>query len=452
MSKKSSKQKITKSSKSPKEDISFSQKEKPNIPWIEKYRPKSIKEMIGFESSIITKIKNFLENFENKIMSGKLSTKERAILLEGPPGVGKTTIVYAIANDLGYSVVELNASDTRTEEAINKKLKECTENTNILSFILPATSESVKLKRKIIFIDEVDGISGQSDRGGLSALLKIIKTTKNPIILAANFYDTKFKTLYDNVEKIQCHSLKKPSIIKILKNIAINENLNLEETVLNLIAENSSGDVRSAINDLQALAQGSLTVEDIDVNKINMSRDIEIKMYNLVQEMFKQKSLIEAREIASNTDLDYNILHKVIYSNLSLYVPDIFDYTEALKNLSEADKLITNINRKMDFSLLPYFFDLVSGGVVFSVKKPNILGFKKFIFPTLKNIRISLIEQPLVEILQKYYNKSKTQIIYDVLPFLKLYIKSLPSDKKEIFINEMVNELNIEKEDIQILL
>jgi len=123
MSKKSSKQKITKSSKSPKEDISFSQKEKPNIPWIEKYRPKSIKEMIGFESSIITKIKNFLENFENKIMSGKLSTKERAILLEGPPGVGKTTIVYAIANDLGYSVVELNASDTRTEEAINKKLK-----------------------------------------------------------------------------------------------------------------------------------------------------------------------------------------------------------------------------------------------------------------------------------------------------------------------------------------
>ncbi|MHA1340931.1 MAG: replication factor C large subunit [Promethearchaeota archaeon] len=417
-----------------------------DIPWFEKYRPKSTKEMVGF-TNIITQIKNFLRNFESKLKNGTLKVKERAILLEGPPGIGKTTVVYAIANDLGYSVIELNASDARTEEIINKKLKEAVGNTNIMAFM--DSSISNKKMKKIIFIDEVDGISGQSDRGGLSALLKIIRTTKNPIIMAANFYDTKFKTLYDNVTKIKCNPLKKPSILRILKKIAENENLNIDDESLNIIAENSSGDLRSAINDLQALTQGSLKLDDLNIGEINMERDTQIKMYNFIEDMFKQETLRGARNIASNTDFDYTLLHKIIYSNMKSYIPDINDFTEALKNLAEADKIISIIKKYKDFSLLPYYFDLVSGGVVFSVNSPNLLGYKKFNFPKLKSIRMSLIESPIIELLQQHIKKSKIQIALETIPFLKELINLVPRENKEDFIMKLANEFNIDAKTLK---
>ena len=165
-----------------------------NIPWVEKYRPQTIKDLIGFEKNS-NKLKQFLDDFFNLqtkyrklrkeiktisdpsiIRKKKLQLKsfqlkmvrKKAILLIGPAGVGKTTIVYALANDYNMSVIELNASDVRTEDAIQNKLHETVKSTNLLSFT------KKKSRGKLILIDEVDGIHGQSDRGGVKALLNII--------------------------------------------------------------------------------------------------------------------------------------------------------------------------------------------------------------------------------------------------------------------------------------
>lgn len=83
---------------------------KNDLLWVEKYRPQKIADVIGNEEAK-TAFVDWLKS--------KRHTK-KAVLLFGPPGVGKTTLVNAAANEFGFRVIEMNASDTRTEKAINK--------------------------------------------------------------------------------------------------------------------------------------------------------------------------------------------------------------------------------------------------------------------------------------------------------------------------------------------
>ncbi|MFW9784526.1 MAG: AAA family ATPase, partial [Candidatus Heimdallarchaeota archaeon] len=152
-------------------------------PWVEKYRPKSLKEMalpsarvggqrvklaeeltrfimIFFEERKRINIENQKIRELNKTATEKeqkdelqIATEKAAILLEGPPGIGKTSIVYALANDLNMEVIETNASDTRTKNAIERRLKETTKSRGIMDFIS-------QTREKLILIDEVDGIYG----------------------------------------------------------------------------------------------------------------------------------------------------------------------------------------------------------------------------------------------------------------------------------------------------
>jgi DNA polymerase III delta prime subunit len=120
-----------------------------NLLWVEKYRPKKIADIIGNEEAK-TAFVDWLKN--------KRHTK-KAVLLYGPPGVGKTTLVNAAAAEFGFKVIEMNASDTRSEKAINAIAGPAT------SFVALDTF-STEIKGSILFLDEVDGIAGNEDRGG----------------------------------------------------------------------------------------------------------------------------------------------------------------------------------------------------------------------------------------------------------------------------------------------
>ena len=132
--------------------------------WSEKYRPQKVKEMVGNEEARITFLE-WLVNWKNG---------SKPVLLAGPPGVGKTTLVKAAVKELGYDMVELNASDVRTKE-------------NLQSIIPPLLNNaSVLGKKTLLFLDEVDGISGRGDRGGFAALVSLLKEPNVPIVMAAN--------------------------------------------------------------------------------------------------------------------------------------------------------------------------------------------------------------------------------------------------------------------------
>ena len=137
--------------------------------WVEKYRPKKIADIIGNEeakNSFVAWLKN------------KRRTK-KAVLLYGSPGVGKTALVNAAAREFGFTIIEMNASDTRSEKAINAVAKPATSYVALDAFSAPS-------KGNMLFLDEVDGIAGNEDRGGVNAIIKIVEESRVPVIMAAN--------------------------------------------------------------------------------------------------------------------------------------------------------------------------------------------------------------------------------------------------------------------------
>src|SRR3989338_6710205 len=141
----------------------------------DKYRPRTPKDIIG-QDAAIQKLRNFIANYPKE--------KKRAALLYGSSGVGKTSSVYTIANEAGLEIVEVNASDFRNADQINQKVGNAVRQRSLFS------------KGKIILVDEVEGIAGMSDRGGLQAIIKIIEETRYPIVLTAmDPFDNKFSSL-----------------------------------------------------------------------------------------------------------------------------------------------------------------------------------------------------------------------------------------------------------------
>src|SRR5919202_3942451 len=137
--------------------------------WSNVYRPARVQEMIGNEEERLTVMK-----WLSQWLSGS-----KPLLLIGPPGVGKTTLVHVLARQLDYDLIEMNASDTRNREELEQLIMPILVNTSIFG------------KKMLLFLDEVDGISGREDTGGIDSLIRILKEPTIPVLLAANTKNTK---------------------------------------------------------------------------------------------------------------------------------------------------------------------------------------------------------------------------------------------------------------------
>ena len=134
----------------------------------------------------------------------------KALMIIGKSGTGKTSSVYKLSEEIGYEVYELNASDFRDEESIKE-------------LVGRASKEGSLFKGRIILIDDIEGMSGREDRGGVGALSEIIKESRWPIIITATdgneIYDKKFKTLRSKCRVIKFNPVNVLSVVKILKNV-----------------------------------------------------------------------------------------------------------------------------------------------------------------------------------------------------------------------------------------
>jgi len=332
--------------------------------WTVKHQPKSLAEVVG-NKRVTAYLKEWLESWENTV------PKQKAAFLHGPPGVGKTVTVEALARDLGMELIEKNASDYRTEEKVRRFAG------------LASQYGSFSGKRRVILFDEMDGIYGTVDRGAIPALTQIIKETRCPIVLIANnFWNKKFAAFRDK-KKYFVVEFKKPpggEVLKHLGRIAAREGINAEEEALKFIAQRNEGDVRSAVNDLQALAQGKnrLTYDDVSWLAYRDRKDV---IFTVLRQVLYGRSCNAAKQAIDMADIDLDMLFEWIYENAPHHFNVPSELAEAMKALATADLYRARIRQTGNWKLMRYVIDFMTAGVAMARDKSKPSGWIPFQFP-----------------------------------------------------------------------
>ena len=403
---------------------------KTDLLWVEKYRPKKISDVIGNEQAK-TEFINWLQSKRRR---------KKAVLLYGPAGVGKTALVNAASNQFNFTIIEMNASDTRTEKAINKVGKPATSFVALDKF----SSEN---KGNILFLDEVDGVFGQQDRGGIKAIINIVKESLIPVVMAANDTDNKkLRPLKKVCKMIRFHQVRIPLIITTLKKICAAENVQPEFEALERIAQNSLGDMRSAINDLQSIAEGKRFLKLQDTAFLTV-RNKDIGMYDTLKGVFSAQSTKESSIVLSRSNVNYDDFLLSVSDNLPLRYPDSMDLAHAYDLVSRADVFRGRVGTE-NWHLLRYFFNLLAEATTVS---PKTFKPFDFIYPPMRIMKLfwtkgkrTQLENICAKIAQKCHvsrNTAKT----DIIPFVKIILKKQKS-------NPIVSWLKLDSSEVDFLL
>ena len=304
---------------------------------MKQYIPNKLNEIIGQDTSKIIK---WLDN-----------PKRKALLIHGPTGTGKTSAVYALADDKNFELLELNSSDLRNKEKIK----------NIIG--TASQQQSLFGKNKLILIDEVDGISGRHDYGGLAELNKIIENSKHPIILTGNeISDSKFKTLRKKCEMLEFKSVDYLDIFELLKKICSQNEVKFDEMFLKNLARKNNGDVRASLLDFErSLVNGILQESDDE-------REYKENIEDGLRLIFKSKDVKVLLNAFNRVDMSPDEILLWIDENLPReYSED--DLRKAYDMLAKADVYKGRILRRQYYRYLVYQSALMNVGVGLSKKK-----------------------------------------------------------------------------------
>jgi replication factor C large subunit len=365
--------------------------------WSEKYRPKKIIDMVGNEEA--------RSSFVDWLVKWKKGTKP--VLLIGPPGIGKTTLAQLAAKEFGYDLIGLNASDVRNKANIEE----------ILSPLLGSTS---LLGRPMIFVDEVDGIHGRADFGGVEALIKILKEPTIPIILAANSDQSdKMKNIKKATKPIYLKPLPPRLLGVYLDRVLKEEDAKLSPgSTIKIIVE-SRGDIRSLLN----MAQAQLSGFDPPTEKSFETLDVEAG----ISAFFKAKSKEEAQIVLYSLRIDPREKINAFYSSIVTSNLAAKTLAKMLDVVSEADVLYGRIMRTQQWRLLRYLDNIL----LKLYEENSQVQFSQYNlpWPLLNRLRWDgRTIKALGSILAKRFHVSQSTIATFYLPYILFCIKNKKLD------------------------
>lgn len=261
--------------------------------WTVKYAPTQASHICGNKAAV-ERIQKWLKgwpqakryNFQKRGADGMGG--ERAIILSGPPGIGKTTAAHLAAKLEGYDVIESNASDARSKKLVESGVSEVMNNTSLHGFFAGDGKNIDKEKKRIVLImDEVDGMSA-GDRGGVAALAKFCKKTEVPLILICNERKLPKMKPFDFVTfDVKFQRPQVDQIRSRMMTICHREGLKLAPQVLEALIEGSNRDIRQIVNMLSTIKLDQMSM-DFDQSK-DMSKawekSIVLKPWDICQKM-----------------------------------------------------------------------------------------------------------------------------------------------------------------------
>jgi replication factor C large subunit len=405
--------------------------------WVEKYRVSQFDSFFGNEKSrllIINWLKNWIKG-------------TKPLLIIGPPGTGKTSFVKSLAKLLDLDLIELNASDLRNK-------------INLETIINPILlNDSIFGKRMLLFLDEVDGISGRDDYGGMPFLSNILKNSDVPIIMASNSKSNKIKDIIKNSKTIEFRPLSSFASYMLLQYVLRMERKILESSEQFKIISQSRGDARAILNTLQAKLEGEVNSDG--------NTGTELSIEECINKFFTLTDISQAKQLLITSSIRYstpkygftseerskdflNALYTSIVSSERNIQTD--DLANILAKLSEIDLFINRIYEKRNWSLLRYANDLLLQNL-FGISRDKAIEYNQYSIPFSLMGPIFMRGQslrPLRTELSKIFHTSVSKIgIFYYSSFIvilkNLEIQELDFDNPDsLKLNEVINR-EIEK-------
>ena len=421
--------------------------------WTERHRPTSESHLEGNETQR-QKIRKWLDDWKNGV------PKNKAILLVGPPGVGKTTVARAIAHDMGWSVIELNASDARNAASIRKAATKGATHRSL--FFNPEEND----KKTLILIDEVDHLSGglrsvsesrindaikvnldsndsvqlKGDTGGKAELLKLLAETKQPVILACNEVmglwgkSSNWRSTRDRFQRlvttINFDRASKDALRNIARRVLKSENVEYDTSAVEALVTNNPGDLRALVRDLQVIcasAKNSIDESIVQEYVESSERDVSVEVFPGLAKLYKSKKSEDAIKLGISIDKSPSELLNWIHWNN----PSIFTNKKAIdrgnKALCQSSKMLMAMYENTAHR--SWYWSSQISGLAASVVNQQDLPEKLFpSYPNFLRRGTSQGRSTIINRLTEITGASKSSVREELLPLLI----SLHSETSEV--------------------
>ncbi|KAK1175600.1 replication factor C subunit 1-like [Acipenser oxyrinchus oxyrinchus] len=311
-----------------------SQNKEESLLWVDRYKPTSLKNIIGQQGdqSCANKLLRWLRNWHHNTGGDKKPAAKfskfggkddgstfKAALLSGPPGVGKTTTAVLVCEELGFSYVEQNASCTRSKNSLKVVIAESLNNTSIKNFY-SGTSHTVSNKH-VLIMDEVDGMAGNEDRGGIQELIGLIKNTKIPIICMCNDRNhQKIRSLVNYCFDLRFQRPRVEQIKGAMMSVAFKEGLKVPPPALNEIILAANQDIRQVLHNLSmwSVRDKVLTYDQAKSDASKARKDVKMGPFDVCRKVFAAGDETAHMSLIDKSDLffhDYSLAPLFVQEN-----------------------------------------------------------------------------------------------------------------------------------------
>lgn len=316
--------------------------------WFLKHAPPKLSDCAGNEEA--------REEMRKWAIAWEAGKRQKPLLLAGPTGVGKTAAVRALAGEMGWQLVETNASDGRDKQFIAK------------NYGAGGASRGLLGGMRLLLLDEVDA---GLERGSAASISGFLSELRQPTILVANdAWDQSISPLRTGCKIVDFKPVNAGTVKKVLKKIAEKEGLLVEEAgqLVEEIGGSCNGDLRSAINDLQAGFPGE--------------RERRHNIFKIIGKIFKTTEYREAMRAADESEVDFDMLFRWIEENVPAEYDEPEEVAQAFNFLSRADLFKARIRKRQAWRMFKYVRVLSVAGVALS-KRERYHKFTRYSFPSI---------------------------------------------------------------------